>query len=651
MSKRLILCDCFGSQDLNGDAVETACGTPCSKVYSQLCVGQLEAAATEISRGDVIIACQQERQKFLDLADELQAPTPDFLDIRDRAGWSEDTGSKLPKIAALAAEARLDQPLSKSVDIVSEGMCLIIGPSDPAYSVAETLSENLAVTVLATDDADAPVSRRFDTIKGRLRQATGAFGGFELRFDQLRQIVPGGRGPLRFSDPRDGAVSSCDIIVDLSGQVPLFPAPEKREGYLRADPKNLSAMSEVILEASQLIGTFEKPLYVRLEPSLCAHSRAEKVACSNCLNICPTGAITPAGEHVSIDPMVCAGCGECSAVCPSGAITYDAPTVETLYRRINTLASEFRKHTDVAPRLLVHDETHGAEMISLAARFARGLPADVIPLAVENLAGFGHAEILAALASGFVHVDILVSPKTERDALTQELALAQAMTGEAAVELIEPFEPDGLCDTLFATGARTTEITPILPIGTRRQVARLSAKALNPEAEVLPLPETAPYGAVLVDTDACSLCLSCAALCPSGALGENPDKPQLRFQEDACLQCGLCTNICPEDAITLQPQLNLTDTAFNQVVLHEEEPFACIECGVLFGVKSTVEKVVKKLGGTHSVYQSSDTIRLIQMCDNCRINAQYHSENNPFAGNERPRVRTTDDYFSKRKDH
>ena len=146
-------------------------------------------------------------------------------------------------------------------------------------------------------------------------------------------------------------------------------------------------------------------------------------------------------------------------------------------------------------------------------------------------------------------------------------------------------------------------------------------------------------------------CLACASLCPSGALGDNEDLPQLRFQEDACLQCGLCSNICPEHAITLQPQLNLADSAYTQVVLNEEEPFACVECGSLFGVKSTVEKISEKLAGKHAMFAGSDAARMIQMCDNCRIQAQYHSENNPFQGEDRPRPRTTEDYFSKRKDH
>ena len=141
------------------------------------------------------------------------------------------------------------------------------------------------------------------------------------------------------------------------------------------------------------------------------------------------------------------------------------------------------------------------------------------------------------------------------------------------------------------------------------------------------------------------------SLCPSGALVDNPDMPQLRFQEDACLQCGLCANVCPEDAITYEPRLNLADTALTQVVLHEEEPFACIECGALFGVKSTVERITEKLAGKHSMFANETAARMIQMCDNCRVKAQFRAQDNPFAGGERPQVRTTEDYFSKRRDH
>ena len=655
MTKKLVLCDCLGSQSVDVAAISEASGMACSKLYTNLCESQVDLAAKEITQGDVIIACQQERQRFEELAEELDVDVPAFVDLRDRAGWGE--GNVAPKMAALVAEAGLSAitgQMGKSIDIISEGTCLVIAGTagvDAVMQAARDLCQTLAVTVLVPNAEHIPVDRKFDCVVGTVRNAAGALGGFTLKIDSLQQVIVGGRGSFALSEPQDGAASQCDIIVDLSRHNPMFPAHEKREGYLRADPTHVPSLAKVVFAASQLIGTFEKPLYVRLEESLCAHNRAEQTACSNCLNVCPTGALLSAGEHVTIDPMICAGCGSCAAVCPSGAISYDAPPVDTLFRRLSTLASTYTSAGGKNPRLLVHDGDAGSEMITLAARFGRGLPSDVIPLETDALSGFGHAEIMAALACGFGEVNILVFPKSDIEVIKSQVSLAQALSGRATIHLLQPSDPDAMSDLLYSNDAAPVACDPILPMGTRRQVARLAAKALQPEATIVDLPQNAPYGAVLVDTDACSLCLSCVSLCPSGALGDNEDLPQLRFQEDACLQCGLCVNICPENAITLKPQMDLTDAAFTQRVVHEEEPFACVECGSLFGVKSTVEKITEKLAGNHAMFANPAAIKMIQMCDNCRIQAQYHSTDNPFQGEERPRVRTSDDYFSKRKDH
>ncbi|MFG6507379.1 4Fe-4S binding protein, partial [Sulfitobacter sp. S45] len=533
-------------------------------------------------------------------------------------------------------------------------LCLIVGRGPAALEAAAQLKDHLSVTLLMDDavteaDDSLPEVRDFDLISGKLRRAKGALGQFEVVIDALRQVDPRGRGPLSWTEPRDGARSQCDIILDLRGETPLFPAHEKREGYLRADPGHPPAVAAAVLAASHLTGTFEQPLYVRTEPLLCAHSRAGQIGCTACLDLCPTGAITPDGDHVTVDPMICAGCGACSSACPSGAISYDAPPVDFTMRRVQTLARAYLEAGGDAPRLLVHD-AHGAEMIRLAARHGRGLPADVIPMELDALAAFGHAEALAALAAGFAHVSLLLGPKADRDAIETQTALARAIAGEARMSLIDTPDPEALTDILYDAEAPAPVAQPVRPMGSRRQIARQSARALNPEAEVLDLPAGAPYGAVLVDKEACTLCLSCVSLCPSGALGDNPDLPQLRFQEDACLQCGLCANVCPEDAIALEPRLDLTEAALSQRVLNEEEPFACIECGNLFGVKSTVERITDKLR-SHSMFADEAKLRMIQMCDDCRINAQYHSTNNPMMGAERPRPRTTDDYLSKRRDH
>ncbi len=652
MTKRLILCDCSGSQPLDAATLEKTTELACSRVYTELCGKQLDQAAKEIASGDALVACLQEREIFQELAAEIEAPQPEFIDLRDRAGWTAASENPAPKMAALVSDSLLQQPPEKQLEITSYGQCLILGDAKITLPAAGQLAENLSVTVLLDTPTEAPLDRRFDVVIGHLKKAVGSLGNFTVSIDSLQQFNPGGRGERGLSAPRNGAKTECDLILDLRGSTPLFPAAHKRDGYLRADPKDPTAVARTLFEAAQLEGSFEKPFYLDLQEHLCAHSRAQIAGCSKCIDNCCTAAISPAGDHVAIDPAICAGCGSCVALCPSGAITFAAPPTEFTFKRMHTLAQSFVAAGGKNPRLLVHDAEFGSEMISLAARFAKGLPADVIPLEVSTLCSFGHAEMLAALTCGFASVDVLLAPKTERETLNSELALAQAIAGTNNLRLLDIADPDALSEILYQTTAHTPKTETILPQGSRRQITRQAAIALNGKPETpVPLPTGAPYGAVVVDNDACTLCLSCASLCPTGALGDNPDMPQLRFQEDACLQCGLCTRVCPENAITLKPQFDLSDQALSETVLHEEEPFACVECGSLFGVKSTIEKISEKLAGKHDMFATNDTARLIQMCDNCRIHAQYHATDNPFQGRERPRVVTTEDYFSKRRDH
>lgn len=622
----------------------------CPKVHTALCTSEITRVAEAMQDADegqgVVIACAQERARFEEIAADLSAPMPVCVDLRDRAGWSDDPSPA--KMAALLAEAQLPHPAMRSMDVESHGQCLIIGAGADAFDIAAQLSDALAVTVLQTDAEDMPLDRRFEVIRGQVKSLSGALGGFALRIDALQQVDPVGRGAFGLTPPRDGARTMCDVVVDVTGATALVPAPHKRDGYFRADPRDPRAIVQIVADASQTVGVFEKPLYLAVDDTLCAHSRAGQSGCSRCVDVCPTGAIRPDGDHVTVDPMICAGCGACSALCPSGAIAYDAPPVATTFQRIELLARTYRDAGGQGGRLLVHDD-HGAEMISLAARFGRGLPGAVIPLHVASLPLIGHAELLAAIATGMSAVDILLSPGSDRDTLARECDLARAMGAAGRIDLLDIADPEALSDHLYGLTSPAPVATPILPMGGRRQVARLAGKTLT--SDVCALPDGAPYGTVEVTTDACTLCLSCVSLCPSGALLDNPDMPQLRFQEDACLQCGICANTCPENAISLTPRFNPGDDALAQRVLHEEEPYCCIECGAAFGVKSTVERVYNALAGKHPMFADGPAGRLIRMCDNCRIDAQYHSDNSPMAQGTRPRPVTTDDYLSKRRDH
>ena len=224
MAKKLILCDCEGSQNVDADAISRACKLTCSSVFTNLCTSQIDLAAKELAQGDVIIACQQERQTFEDLAEEINVDSPGFLDLRDRAGWGE--GDTSAKMSALAAEAILTMPLRKSVDVISEGTCLIIGGT-AAIDAANELCDLLAVTVLLDDANLLPFNRKFDCVVGAIRAVNGALGNFTVKFDALQQILPGGRNAFRLSAPKNGTVSNCDIILDLTGEYSICPLSRK----------------------------------------------------------------------------------------------------------------------------------------------------------------------------------------------------------------------------------------------------------------------------------------------------------------------------------------------------------------------------------------------------------------------------------------
>ena len=237
MAKSLITCSCLGSQSVDAEALSETTGLDVRPPCSELCMGQIDLAAEAISSGNTILACTQEARRFEALAEELGMQMPPVLDLRDRAGWSADEASNVPKMSALIAEALLPATPEKTREVVSEGLCLILGQADVAISAAEQLKDHLGVTVLLSDAPEIPETREFEVVVGQLRRATGSLGAFEVKIDALQQVTPGGRGSLTLTPPRDGGTSHCDIMLDLRGDTALFPAHEKRDGYLRADPR------------------------------------------------------------------------------------------------------------------------------------------------------------------------------------------------------------------------------------------------------------------------------------------------------------------------------------------------------------------------------------------------------------------------------
>jgi ferredoxin len=568
-------------------------------------------------------------------------------------------------MAALLAAAAEPMPETSLVPLASEGVILIYGRDEQAIEAARLLEKRLNVTVLlaAPSDIAPPRVTTFPVVKGTIRSARGHLGAFDLVVDDYAEPAPSSREKLTFGPARDGAASHCDIILDLSGGAPLFPASDLRDGYLRADPRDQAAMLRAVLAAGDLVGTFDKPRYVTFAEHLCAHSRSRIVGCRRCLDLCPTGAITPAGNHVAISAEICAGCGQCAAACPTGAASYALPPTDALMRRLRTLLTVYREAGGSEPVLLIHDEDHGAELIAALARHGDGLPANALPLAVNEATQVGLESIAAAFAYGATAVRFLLRARPRHDVtgLSNTLALAAPILsglgfGDGRVATIETDDPFVLGEALraVAPGTATSSPAAFQPIGAKRDVLRLALRELHHAApapvDVVPLPQGAPFGAVSLNVEGCTLCLACVSACPTGALRDDPERPMLRFVEDACVQCGLCQATCPEKVIGLTPQLDFRAATATARVLKEEEPFHCIRCGKPFGTKSTIERVTAKLEGKHWMFKgSAERLNVIKMCEDCRVIAVTEAELDPYGAPARPAPRTTEDYLRERE--
>ncbi|MFD1193072.1 4Fe-4S binding protein [Seohaeicola saemankumensis] len=665
-NRTVLTCTCEGTMVPDEGALTRAgCGGAGS--VTQLCRANLDHFRAALAKGlPVTVACTQEAPLFSEIAaDEAPDVALSFANIRETAGWTAEAKASGPKMAAMIAAAAVTPAPFGVTTLESNGVALILGRDEVAIDAAAALADQLDITVLMQPGAklSPPRQTRFPVLQGRIRSATGHLGEFTLSVDDYAVPAPSSRETLKFGAGRNGATSRADLIVDLTGGQPLFAAHDLRPGYLRADPKDPRAVAEVIAKAGQMVGQFDKPVFIDFLADLCAHSRNGITGCTRCLSLCPTGAITPDGDSVQIDPAICAGCGQCAAACPTGAASYALPDVTTVAARLRAaLKAWYAAGAKTAPVVLLHDADHGEPLINAAGRYGRGLPAHVIPLGLNEITQAGPEVMAAAFAYGAGGVALLgrAQPKHDLDGLNASIDLVAgiaAAMGHGPVTLIETDDPDALEAALADLAVAPAPATPsgFLPPADKRGLLVMAFAEMNraapTPAAVLPLAKGAPFGSVTVDTDACTLCQACTGVCPAGALLDNPETPMLRFTESACVQCGLCAATCPENAITLTPQLDFAAWDTPRQILHEEPPFCCTICGTAFATRSGIARIQSRLAD-HWMFRGEDgaqRLNVLTMCENCRVEEIVKQGFDPHDDSTR-KVRTRADYLPGDKD-
>lgn len=287
------------------------------------------------------------------------------------------------------------------------------------------------------------------------------------------------------------------------------------------------------------------------DPSRCLRMRYDSSSCSRCATVCKAQAVD-LGDGLQINRATCSGCLACSTVCPSGALAAAVSFTSLLNaladHQPNTFVLGCGKSSPPAHyRLPCFGMLSTEHLLVLAATSTCRLQLDcsscdhcsangMLPLLKETL------QRVIELQPPQQPIELIDSPeRLDHDAHRMDrrgfFASFRSLATQGAQAMLTSYEPD---QQQHAYGDK------VLP---RRRQLYLDVKDRLTSAAA-----TACYYH-LTFSNACTACLACVRVCPTGALLKQPTSDETPtpplFNANYCTGCGLCVDFCLDNALSI----------------------------------------------------------------------------------------------------
>ena len=635
------LCDCRSTLNVNQEKIGGS--LPLLKVATnpeeEVHIFAKEAEKQDIEH--VLVACCAEPALF---EKELPGKSLHFLDLKGKcfAPHSDTDQSHLKALKLIQAEIRASSIKTHNKIPINP---LRVGSKIVIYSeFAEAMKMGAKLEELVAE-GQGGLTYCFSPETEGLRNSP-------LTDQRVSLVGVDGRlGNLRITlepEPLSNGQSQKRYEIKADQLLVLTKIPpegiNQRTGVHLVSSIDEEILEETAVKIRDLVGYFHKPEHVIYNQDICAGGDKGIETCGRCIKFCPYESISRQTDNpfrIKVDHLSCEGCGACVSACPTSSLQYTEPTPQEIYTRISDMLSFSKDKNDAydPPVILFHCEEMGSSVLRTAGKVPYSYSPAVLPIEVPCLRYVSESNMLAALSLGAGGVGLLGCencPNGERELLYQKYEFTQLILkhfdlGQERVQLMtaqEGMEEEAI-NSLNKFVSKLSESSLIaqwtIPSKTGNReiltdVIRDLIEQTSYEPGSVEIKQELPFAYVEVNESGCTLCRSCANVCPSNAFKFEEENNSLHFKHINCVGCGLCENLCPEKVISLKKELHLEKISLDYRKVAEDEMVACTQCKKPYINRRALEKIEEKILEVESLQStfSGDRKNILRMCPDCR---------------------------------
>lgn len=348
---------------------------------------------------------------------------------------------------------------------------------------------------------------------------------------------------------------------------------------------------------------------ITYDSQICDYHHRRDEICAKCSEICPTVAILKDDENKELvfSHIDCIGCGRCVGICPTGAID-SAKMPRNAFLQVAKLYEN--------KKILIIPQNLDLQDLSVK------LPQNTLILSLYTLNFLSLTHFLTLLQTSGANLAIFDPQNSADGPLCESIDIINQIYElkfkTRAVSLIQNQNEleSALSNLQFIENSKFNLVEANL---SKLEIfsKRLSFLVGNDNLGVVKSGKFITHGKISINENSCTLCLSCAGACNTGALFADANDNSLKYNASLCTACGYCVKSCAEkDTINLQiGQIELKPEYFSHQILAKDSLFACIECGKEFAPSKAVMKIAEMM---MSKISDPVTQKTLYCCGDCK---------------------------------